>query len=318
MNAVDRLEALRPTEESVDRMWSPGERRAALTRVLRPAPARPHRARRPLMLAVAAASVAVVGLAVSLVLPSGAPGGASPAAAAELDRLAGIAAAAPFDVAGPGRFLHMVIVETQTSSGAAAENPVGTSVHSMESWSAHDGSTWRRDTLAGRTMYFRFGPDGNFATDGSADVLSPAYLASLPTDANALRTYLRSHVTGSTSTDEAVFSAVGEMLRRGFAPPALRVAAIDVLKHTAHVELGAATADQLGRPVIELDFVDQRNRPDEVQALYFSTSTAEILQETDRWPGMDFQSVVQSTGVVDAVPDEVLSLNLAPGDIVTK
>ena len=91
-----------------------------------------------------------------------------------------------------------------------------------------------------------------------------------------------------------------------------------MLKHTAHVELGAATTDQLGRPVVELDFVDQHNRPDEVQALYFSTSTAEILQETDGWPGMDFRSVVQTSDVVDAVPDDVLSLNLAPNQHVTK
>jgi len=300
MNAVDRLEALRPTDADVDRLWSRAERHAALDGVLHPAPRRSIR--RPLMLGVAAASVAVVALGVSLVLPGGAPGGASPAAAAELDRLAGIAAAAPFDTARADQFLHMVVVDTQTSDGSAAENPAGTSVRTLESWTGADGSIWRMDTDAGRVQYFRFPTGGD---DTAAP--SPAYLASLPTDPAALGAYLRANVSGSTSADEAVFTAVGDMLRGGFAPPALRVAALTVLKGTPHVALGPATVDGQGRPVVELDFVDQGNRPDQVQALYFSTETAEIVQESQRAPGFAFTGVVRTSDIADAVPADVLA-----------
>jgi hypothetical protein len=306
MNGVDRLEALRPTKDSVDRLWSPAERQAVLEGVLHPA-RRTGRVRRPLMLVGAAASVAVAALAVSLVLPGGAPGGASPAAAAALDRLAGVAAAAPFDTARPDQFLHMVVVETQTGDGSAAENPAGTSVRTHESWTAADGSGWRKDTEAGHVLYFRLPAGGDYTA-----APSPAYLASLPTDPDALRARLVANASGSTSTDEAVFVAVGDMLRGGFAPPALRVAALEALKHTPHVSLGKTTVDAQGRPVVELDFVDQGNRPDEVQALYFSAETSEIVQETTQAPGLDYRGLVQASGVTDAVPADVLAQAVAP------
>ena len=310
MNAIDRLTALRPTDTTVDRLWSPQERAAALERVLDtgPVPVATRRSRRPLAIGLAAAAVAVVAIAVPLALPVGAPGGASPAAAAELDRLATVAASAPFDTAGPDDVLHLVVVDHQTSDGTAVEDPAGTDVRTLESWTTADGTTWRKDTEAGEVRYYQFAPGGDYTA-----APSPAYLASLPTDPDALRSYLRSHVSGSSSTDEAVFTAVGDMLRGGFAPPALRVAALDVLKHTDHVTLGDATADELGRPVVEVDFVDQAKRADAVQALYFATDTAEIVQEADRWPGMDFRSVVQSSEVVAAVPDELLDKAVAQG-----
>ena len=315
MNATDRLTALRPTDATVDRLWSPDDRAATLRRVLDTGPAPTRRSRRPVALGLAAAAVAVVAVTVSLVLPGGTPGSASPAAAAELDRLATVAASAPFDAAGPDDVLHMVIVEQQTGGGVP-ENASGTPMQTtMESWTASDGTVWRKDSGGplGGVSYFVF----TDATD-STTAPTPAYLASLPTNAGALRDYLRSHVSGSNSTDEAVFTAVGDMLRGGFAPPALRVAALDVLKHTDHVTLGSAVTDQLGRAVVELDFVDQATRPDTVQALYFAQDSAEIVQESLRGPGMDYRSIVQTAEVVPAVPDEVLAQAGSPANAVPK
>ncbi|MDT4936082.1 MAG: hypothetical protein QOK11_3974, partial [Pseudonocardiales bacterium] len=83
-----------------------------------------------------------------------------------------------------------------------------------------------------------------------------------------LDSYLRAHVSGSTSKDEAVFTAVGDMLRGGLAPAHLRAAAIRVLEHTGHVTATSAL-DTLGRPAIQITFADAASRPGEDQALLF-------------------------------------------------
>lgn len=325
MNATDRLVALRPTDATVDRLWDPAARAAVLEGVLATdlaratgatgAPAHPPRAlrrrpRRRVTLALAAAAVAVVGVVASLVLPSGAPGGASPAAAAELTRLAAVAATASVDTAGPDQLVHLVIVERQTGDDAP-ENASGQDrARTLESWTAADGTVWRRDVEAtGTVQYYRFAA----GVDDTANP-SPAFLASLPTDPDALRAYLRANVSGSGSTDAAVFTAVGDMLRGGFAPAPLRAAAIEVLKRTPHVGLGDATTDALGRPALELTFADPKDDEGAWSSLYFAPDTAEILQEADHAPELDYLSIVQTADVADEVPADVLERAAAPAN----
>ncbi len=137
----------------------------------------------------------------------------------------------------------------------------------------------------------------------------PHTLASLPTDTSALQHYLRTHVSGSTSRDEAVFVAVGDLLRTGIAPRALRAAAIRVLARTRHVALGTTRSDALGRPVIRFDFIDDKGRPDEIQSLLFDPKTAALVGEIDSnaagkpW----FTSTLVSSGVTANVPPQVLA-----------
>ena len=102
----------------------------------------------------------------------------------------------------------------------------------------------------------------------------------MPTDPDKLNKYMRSHVTGSTSRDEAVFVAVGDALRiaDGLASPKLRAAFLAVLSRTPGVTLFEGQRDDLNHPAIRADFVDQANRPGEVQSLYFDPTTFQLTE----------------------------------------
>jgi hypothetical protein len=108
------------------------------------------------------------------------------------------------------------------------------------------------------------------------------FFASLPTDVAGLQRYLRGHVQGSSSHDEAVFVAVGDALRTadGLASPRLRAAMIAVLSRTPGVFLHRDARDYLGRPALRLDFVDQAIRPGGVHAYFFSPRTYQFLEES--------------------------------------
>lgn len=108
-----------------------------------------------------------------------------------------------------------------------------------------------------------------------------AFFATLPTDPDKLNEYLRSHVSGSTSRDEAVFVAVGEALRTAdaLASPKLRAAFLAVLSRTPGVTVFEGQRDDLNHPAIRADFVDQANRPGEVQSLYFDPTTFQLTEE---------------------------------------
>jgi len=115
------------------------------------------------------------------------------------------------------------------------------------------------------------------------DEPTAAFLAALPTDVGRLSGYLRRHVEGSSSRDEAVFVAAGDMLREadGLASPRLRAALVAVLSRTPGVTLHERDRDALGRPALRLDFVDQRIRPNEVQSLYFDPIAFHLVEERD-------------------------------------
>jgi len=109
-----------------------------------------------------------------------------------------------------------------------------------------------------------------------------------------------------------VFVAVGDMLRGGFAPPALRAAALRVLEGTGHVTAQRGD-DPAGRPAVQVSFVDQHARPGEVQTLYFDPGTSRIVQERMTGPGVTYLRTVTASGIVDAVPPAVLRLATTSG-----
>jgi hypothetical protein len=108
-----------------------------------------------------------------------------------------------------------------------------------------------------------------------------SFLASLPTDVDALNRYMRAHVQGSSSVDEAVFTAVGDALSTtdGLASPRLRAAFVGVLSRTPGVIVHRDVRDYLDRPAIRADFVNQHTRPGEVQSLYFDPTTFQLLEQ---------------------------------------
>ncbi len=198
-------------------------------------------------------------------------------------------------------------------------------VTTQESWTDQTGRVWRHDVLsvegsAPEEDYYEFAP-------GSDDVTypTPAYLATLPTEPAALYDYLYTHVSGSASHEEAIFVAIGDMLRGGFAPPELRSAAIRVLTHLPHVSLSDTATDPLGRTVQQFEFADDSARQGAVESMAFDPATAQILDEGFSSHGgspmvmdgpsgrrvlssdLDYTSSVVVADTVEAVPADVLS-----------
>lgn len=301
MNPIDAVAAFRPDDETLDALWPAPDRAAALDRVLADVAdprAAAHRYGRRRMLAIgvpAVAAAVAAAVVVPILAPSGGPGGASPAAAAELSRLAHIAATTPGPVAAPGQFLHLLIEERQ--HGRTGINPDGSArpvdTVELESWTAGDGTIWRRDVNNPDPVdYYKFPPGG----DNTA-APSPRYLNSLPTEPAKLEQLLRHNPDEPNGSDGAVFTAVGDLLRGGFAPPALRTALVKVLERLPRVALGPATTDALGRAAVQFTIAGQGS-------LFFDPATAQILEEADL--SMGFVSVVKAADLVDTVPAVVL------------
>ena len=301
MNPIEAVAAYRPCDEQLDALWPPSDRAAALDRVLADA-ADPHAAphhrgrRRTLVLGLPAIAAAVAAAVVlPIIVPSGGPGGASPAAAAELTRLAHVAATTPGPTAGPGQYLHLLVEDRQR--GRAGINPDGSprpvDIVVLESWTAYDGTIWRRDVNNPDPVdYYQFPPGGD---DTAAP--SPSYLNNLPTDPARLEQLLRHNPDEPDGSDGAVFTAVGDLLRGGFAPPALRTALVELLERLPHVDLGPARTDALGRPAVQVTLAGQGS-------LFFDPATAQIIEEAD--PSMGFVSLVKTADIVDTVPAVVL------------
>lgn len=246
-------------------------------------------------LVAVAATVAVAAVLAPALLPTSSPGGATPAAAAELLRLSRAATSSSDAPLQPGQFRHVVITEHQVRPQLDT---------TVDTWTGSDGRVWRRSVTShpngdpGRTETYLF-TKPNPVTAG------------LPTDPDELQRYLTAHAMGSTSTDEAVFSQVADLLRGPTVPAALRSAATQVLARTGHVQLGPRTTDSYGRTVQEVRFVDEANRPGEVQAIVFDTadarSTAEhIIAAEPKTNSPYYQDAVAPAVITDEVPADVL------------
>jgi hypothetical protein len=314
LDVLDAVSAFRPTDEQLDREWPAARRAAVLERVRTAAPDAPirfvarrpqHRRRRWALATVAVGVAAAAAVAVPLLLPADAPGGSTNAGAATLEKLAVAAANTPADLVQPGQFRHLVDREIQNG-----DQPMQT-VH--ESWTAYDGRIWRKDTLLsdflgrhGVVDYYQFPPGG-----ASVNAPTPQFLASLPTEPGELHRYLKKHVSGSTSRDEAVFVAVGDMLRGGFAPPMLRAAAIRMLEHAGHVTVRQGI-DSQGHTAIVVSFRDRVHRPGETDSIYFDPATSAIEEETTTLCRLP--AVPSAATAAAGAPAAVLASSVPSGD----
>ncbi|MGW5241804.1 hypothetical protein ACWEOW_22960 [Monashia sp. NPDC004114] len=299
-----RLAEHRPTSDDLDAAWSPDRRERVLAGILTAvssdacvrtggdgAPRRlgatsgPLRSRRRLVALVGVAAAAAVAISVvpALLSPQSLP------AAGAIDRLAQAAGRSHALVIPDGKFLHMVVRETQHGGGESAN---GTRTH--ESWTNADGHVWRKDTDNGQISYLSLP-----SLDGGPVDMSPRGVAALPTDPDALLDHLESRVEGSTSTDEAVFVAVGDMTRMGYTPPAVRAAAIQALGRLPEV----SAVESLGQ--VTLTFTDDSTRPGVRQSLVFDATTTRLVAETLTAPDMTFRSETLTSEVVDGVPAAV-------------
>ena len=232
----------------------------------------PNRRRLWYVAAVGAAAAAVYAVAG---VPWGSPGpsgplGASPAAAAVLDRAASVV---PVDPPARGEQYWAIRTVGTTASGAALTDPTG-GTESLATYLvtgdrvdyvAVDGSrpTWTESTKAIRVTQLSGPPDfGRPERSTSAwtsnltpadippawQVPSPAFLASLPRDATALRERLYADSAGrGPSADGEAVVYVADVLRSGLVPADLRAALYRVLETVPGVEITDAQATIDGR-----------------------------------------------------------------------
>ncbi len=281
-DAFDVLTAHRPDEQTLEADWSAPRRAEVLTRVLdiTASPATPTTAggptrdwagathpkprslwRRPLpRLAAAAALVAAIG---GYTLVS--PGTPRVAPAAGLDTLSAIARSAAAQPIPAGQFAHLL---TQSHQGGRATSPTPTAdpdkmgdlpqgggSQTRESWISADGIMWVRNTSSAGPTVERW----KFCLlQGDIAQPSPAAIDQWPTDPAGLEALLRSQASGSTSQDEAVFVAIGDVLRLGYTPPAIRAAAIQVLGGLPQVTTATRTVN--GVALLDVSFRDESAR----------------------------------------------------------
>lgn len=301
---TDRLVAtLRPSDEDIEGLWPDGARTAMLDRILTGgaepgaigetargrsrsmgSPAPQHLSRRRWATGLtAAAVVAIAGVTLQAALPAGSPG--APPAASALEQLARTAEVASVATIGDGQYLHVVTRDTQNGQ-----------LRVLESWTNANGWVWRHDTEKDRNDYYIFPP-----VEGLS---SPAAMRAMPTEPDALDRYLRDRVSGSTSQDEAVFVAVNDIVRTGYAPPSLRAAGIRLL---ARASLGTVESayDPQGRPATKVTFVDETARPGEQQITFFQAGSGQVLAEQILAEDVQFTSVIAVRELVSALPSDV-------------
>ena len=319
-DSLTRLATIRPDEDTLARDWSPARRADVLARVHAATSDAPAAAtvtpltRRRLLPArrlVAASVLLAVGFAGASVVTSGMP------SASALESLARTARAQAATAIPAGQFAHLVTTSTQTGFQVSAPDPVKaaagdlpgdparTETRVLESWTSADGITWRHDTesmssaaAAGATTTrdWRFCSSGQF---------SPSSVAALPTTASALEASVRASAQGSNSADEAVFVALGDLLRLGYADPALRAAAIDVLAGIPGVTTSTVTRN--GQPALVVVFRDEAHRPGVAQTLTFDPGTSVLVAEGMTAPDTAYSAVHSQQQFTAEVPAAVVA-----------
>jgi hypothetical protein len=227
----------------------------------------------------------VAAVASIVVLPSlfnGAAPGRAPTGSAAIASLSVAAGGGPTAPAPPGQYLHIVDRER-----------FGHELDVIQTWTNHDGLRW-----------FAYSANqGNppLVTWGENDTAGASlrFMDSLPTTGSGLAAYLDTHVTGSSTKDEAIFTAVGDLIRLQGAPPALRAAAFQVLEHTAHITTEPAR-DSLNRTAVKVTFHDPTGESGPT-SLLFDPATSVLLEEQEG-PQATF---TYTQDIVSAVPARV-------------
>lgn len=274
---LDRLAGYRPTTDTIGGEWEPGARAAARHSVFDgPAAGRltfraPQHRRR--WLAPVAASAAVLAVAgTGAVLLRSHHGSTAALAGGDGTHFSGATLSSS---AAIGRHQYAYRADHAYNVGPDGQ-ALRRDQERNDNYVAADGTTVSLRRGGGNECYV-FKHSGA-PTFGNA---TAAWINGLPTDPDALNRYLVSHVSGSTSRDEAVFVAVGDLLRAddGLASPKLRAALVDALSRSRLITVHAGVRDALDRPAVRVDFMDQRRRPGELNSLYFDPTSFRLLEE---------------------------------------
>jgi len=259
---------------------------------------RTRRSHRGTVLTIAAAALSIA-IAIPIALPGGGTGGAEPAAAALLHRVALRAAQQPPDPApGPGQYLY-----TRSESAATHLYVVGDGTTFLfeapnirESWIGPDGSgrilntpgTVTFPTQRDRAAWLATGaPSLEWVVDGDGefDHFGPGQLtfadyADLPTNPEELLELIESReLVGGPAGDWETFVIVGDLLREAYATPKVRAALYQVVAELPGVELVGRVVDPAGRPGMAVAYTNPSSDARSRYELIFDPVTAELLSE---------------------------------------
>jgi hypothetical protein len=258
---------------------------------------RPRRPRRRTLVAIAAAGLAIA-IAVPIALPGGISGGADPAAAAVLHRVALRAAQQPAEPApGPGQYLY-----TKSEIFSTALYVVGDGTTFLfrksgvnESWIGPDGS----GRGIGNSDNVTFPTEKDRATwlaAGSPDLyewltederygpgeLTYRSYADLPTDPEELLDLIESReLIGGPNGDWETFTIIGDLLRGTYTQPKVRAALYQVAAELPGVELVGRVMDGSGRPGVAVAYTRTNSDAPFRHELIFDPTTAALLGENE-------------------------------------
>lgn len=284
---------------------------------------------------VAAGLVAAVA-AGALVLPSALRSPSASAAAASLLTRAADSIHASDPVAAPGQWWRITTTGVDAASGPTPSGALGTWLvgRTVVSYLAVDGS---RPTItvgsAGTLDRQVAGPAGSAPPDGTLAAGSteaidlapdrlpgtwqtgtPAFLAALPRDPQALRARLYADTAGEgPSADGEAFTAVADLLRTGLVPADLRAALFRVLATIPGVGITSATASLDGATGVGIGRLEDRNGLR--QEIIVSPSDGALVGERTVAvravdgiaAGTVLDSRRSSRALVDSVPADVLA-----------
>lgn len=268
---------------------------------LAPAPHRRRRPRRRTLIAIAAAGLALA-IAIPIALPGGVTGGADPAAAAVLHRVALRAAKQPQEpTPGPGQFLY-----TRSESDATFLYVVGdgrtfffTQPSTRTSWLSTDGSG-RILNAAGAVTFLTEDDRATWIAAGSPDLcldacpgkkeselfdpgeLRYANHSNLPTDPEELLELIESReLIGGPHGDWETFAIIGDLLRETSLQPRERAALYQVAAELPGVELVGRVVDGAGRPGVAVAYTRRNTDAPSRHELIFDPITAKLLGESE-------------------------------------
>ena len=242
----------------------------------------PRRARRPVRwreLAAAGMAAVVVGVA-SLIVAEGLKGGAgssglslavSPAAAAQLNRVAYVAAAQPGLSAGQWQYVVRTSQDPDPNSNSST-------VVRVQDWFAANGVERERRSFAGAAT-----DDQVFTNPSQGYAPTPGVnLASPPSDVQALLSDIAGSTLfrGASPADDpgGYWDDLTNVLLRSTSPQ-LRSLAFTALKYLPGVTVRANQTDQLGRAGTAFSLTD--SNAGRIQTIIVSPSTGELLESYD-------------------------------------
>ncbi|MEU6720485.1 CU044_5270 family protein [Nonomuraea sp. NPDC046802] len=250
--------------EALRRAWpepgspSPDARAAARAALLRRTAPRPVRRlrRRAVTVGVLAALLTAVGLVVD---PAGVvaprvPGLVPPAAHALLRRAADAAQTRSFTAPRPDQWVYLETRQSGLPDAASGEvqtpsTPLETRVG--RSWTRADGK---------EVVLFEDGKLVRSPTGGSMPPIDYATVSTLPTDPDALLTWMYANLGPSTGTDEeqqvTACRLLGSLIAQNLVPPAQEAAVYRAMAKIPVVTVNPGASDVEGRPAVGVACVE--------------------------------------------------------------